>query len=194
MLFRSVNHRLPSGTLLDSGNLDFDINLLIADMAFDQDGQYFFDIFDTDGFLGDLLHVNFAYRPYFEVLPRKYRFRILSASMSRFLKLALADESGNAVKFQLIANDGNFLVHPLTLSELDQQGVAERYDIVVDFSKFSVGDKIKLVNMLEFSNGRGPDKELSLREALSGASDDPVVGPAMEFRIVDTVQIGRAHV
>jgi len=183
-----VNLRLPSGTLLDWGNIDFDVNLLIADMALDETGQYFFDIFDTDGFLGDLIHVNFAYKPFFEVLPRKYRFRILSASMSRFIKLALADEQDNAVPIQVIANDGNLLVHPVTVNALDQQGVAERFDIVVDFSQFRIGDKVRLVNLLQFSNGRKFDKELSLREALSGKSPDPVVGAIMEFRIVDQVE------
>ena len=54
-----------------------------------QDGQLLFDIFDTDGFLGDILCVNGGYYPYFEVLPRRYRFRILNASMARFIKLAL---------------------------------------------------------------------------------------------------------
>ena len=44
--------------------------------------------------------VNFAYAPVFEVLPRKYRFRILNACMSRFIQLQLADASGNAVPFQ----------------------------------------------------------------------------------------------
>ncbi len=183
-----VNLRLPSGTLLDWGNLDFDVNLLISDGATDQEGQYFFDIFDTDGFLGDMIFVNFAYAPFFEVLPRKYRFRILNACMSRFIKLALADESGKAVPFQFIQNDGNFVVHPLTLKELDQQGVAERYDIVVDFSHFAVGEKLKLVNLLQFLNGRKPDREVSLSEALAGVSSDPVVGPVMEFRIVDRIE------
>ncbi|MGI9383453.1 MAG: multicopper oxidase family protein [Methyloligellaceae bacterium] len=184
-----VNHRLPSGTLLDWGNVDFDINLMIADMAFDQNGQYFFDIFDTDGFLGDLLHVNFAYRPYFEVLPRKYRLRTICACMSRFLKLCLVDESGNKVPFDFIANDGNFLVNPVrNLTEMDQQGVAERFDIVVDFSRFQVGDRIKFVNLLEHKDGRGPDKRVSLAEALSGEADDPAVGHFMEFRVVDQVE------
>lgn len=183
-----VNLRLPSGKLLDWGNIDFDVNLLIADMALDQDGQYFFDIFDTEGFLGDLIHVNFAYRPFFKVLPRKYRFRILCAAMSRFVKLVLADESGNAVPFQFIANDGNFVVNPLTLNQLDIQGVAERFDIVVDFSQFQVGDKVRLVNVLEHSNGRGPDDPVTLGQALGGQSDDPVVGAIMEFRIVDSVE------
>ncbi len=183
-----VNLRLPSGSELDWGNCDFDVNLLIADMAFDRQGQYFFDIFDTDGFLGDMLHVNFAYSPYFEVLPRKYRFRILNACMARFLKLALVNESGTKVPFQFIANDGNFVVRPITLNELDQQGVAERYDIVVDFSRFKVGDKVRMLNLLEFSNGRKWDREVPVKEVLKGKSPDPAVGPVMEFRIVDQVE------
>jgi len=76
-----VNHRLPSGSQLDYGNLDFDVNLMVADWATDQNGQYFFDIFNTDGFLGDHLHVNFQYAPVMEVLPRKYRFRILNDTL-----------------------------------------------------------------------------------------------------------------
>ena len=132
-----VNLRLPSGNFLDYGNIDFDVNLIISDGATDQNGQYFFDIFTTDGFLGDIPLVNFAYAPFMEVLPRKYRFRILAASMSRFWKLALADPSGNAVPIKFIANDGNFTVNPILLTSLDEQGVAERYDIVVDFSQLS---------------------------------------------------------
>ena len=128
-----TNLRLPSGTRLGWGNTDFDVNLVISDGATDQQGQYFFDIFTTDGFLGDLPLVNFAYAPYFEVLPRKYRFRILNACMSRFIQLALS-WNGAPVPFKFIANDGNFVVSPIQLTELDQQGTAERYDIVVDFS------------------------------------------------------------
>ena len=85
-----TNLRLPSGSQLDYGNLDFDVNLIISDAALDPEGQYFFDIFTTDGMIGDLPLVNFAYAPYMEVLPRKYRFRILAASMSRFWKFAIA--------------------------------------------------------------------------------------------------------
>ena len=89
----------------------------------DPDRPVFFDIFDTDGFLGDLLLVNFAYAPFFEVLPRKYRFRILNACMSRFIQLALADvANGSAVPFQFIANDGNLVVNPIPLTQLDRAG------------------------------------------------------------------------
>ena len=164
-----VNLRLPSGKLLDYGNVDFDVNLVISDAATDPNGQLFFDIFTTDGFLGDIPLVNFAYAPFMEVLPRKYRFRILNGCMSRFWKLALADPNGSAVPIKFIANDGNFLVNPITLTALDEQGIAERYDIIVDFSTFPVGDKIKLVNLLTMrDDGRGPDGAVTLAEALAG--------------------------
>jgi hypothetical protein len=123
-----INLRLPSGSHNKKGwgNIDFDVNLVVSDAATDPTGQLFFDIFTTDGFLGDMEFVNFQYAPFMEVLPRKYRFRILSAGMSRFIQLQIADSSGNAVPFQQIANDGNLFVNPITLTSLDQQGTAER--------------------------------------------------------------------
>src|SRR5215472_1286151 len=186
-----VNLRLPSGQFLDFGNIDFDVNLILSDSAFDPNGQYFFDIFTTDGFLGDVPLVNMAYAPFFEVLPRKYRFRILQASMSRFMQLALADVNGTsprAVPFQFIANDGNLVVNPITLTQLDQQGTAERYDIVVDFSQFTIGQRVQMVNLLQMrSDGRGPTNTLSLAQALAGDPNDPMIGPILEFRVVGSV-------
>ncbi len=85
-----VNLRLPSGWRKDYGNIDFDVNLIVSDAAWDKNGQLFFDIFTTDGFLGDVPLVNFQYAPKMKVLPRKYRFRILSGGMSRFLQLMIA--------------------------------------------------------------------------------------------------------
>jgi FtsP/CotA-like multicopper oxidase with cupredoxin domain len=186
-----VNLRLPSGKFLDFGNIDFDVNLILSDSAFDPNGQYFFDIFTTDGFLGDVPLVNMAYAPYFEVLPRKYRFRILQASMSRFMQLALADVNGTsprAVPFQFIANDGNLVVNPITLTQLDQQGTAERYDIVVDFSTFNIGQRVQMVNLLQMrDDGRGPTNTLSLAQAIAGDPNDPMIGPILEFRVVGSV-------
>jgi len=75
-----VNLRLPSGRASASGkswgNLDYDVNLMIADKAWDAAGQLAMDIFEFDGFLGDQMTVNLTYKPYFEVERRKY----LSAS------------------------------------------------------------------------------------------------------------------
>jgi FtsP/CotA-like multicopper oxidase with cupredoxin domain len=182
-----VNLRLPSGSQLDWGNIDFDVNLVMSDAATRQDGQCTFDTFNTDGVIGDLPLVNFTYAPFFEVLPRKYRFRILNASMSRFWQFALAYQ-GNLVPFQFIANDGNVLVNPVTLTKNTQQGIAERFDIVVDFSKFRIGDRIHVVNLLQHFDGRMPDKELSLSAALRGSSIDPCVGPVLEFRVGGSVR------
>ena len=160
----------------------------MSDAATSQNGQLFFDTFTTDGFLGDLPLVNFAYAPYMNVLPRKYRFRILNACMSRFFQFCIASPSNQKVPFKFIANDGNFVVNPITLTTLDHQGSAERYDIVVDFSPFPIGSRLKLVNLLEMrEDGRGPEDTLSLGEALKGDDDDPVIGPMLEFRVVGSV-------
>jgi len=190
-----VNLRLPSGTAKSWGNLEYDINLMLAEKAFDGSGQLFMDIFQFDGFLGDAMTVNLTYKPYFEVERRKYRFRILNASVSRFFKYALADASGNAQPMIQIANDGNLLPSPITLTASDEQGIAERYDWVIDFSKYSIGSKVWLVNLCEHQNGKKPTADLTLAQALSGTSLDPCVGKFLEFRIVrDPAQSDQSQV
>jgi FtsP/CotA-like multicopper oxidase with cupredoxin domain len=179
-----VNLRLPSGRASVTGkswaNLDYDVNLMLADKAWDADGQLAFDIFDFDGFLGDAMTVNLLYKPFFEVERRKYRFRILNASVSRFFKTALSDGS----EMIQIANDGNLLPHPVPLTETDEQGIAERYDLVIDFSRYQIGEKVWMVNLCEHEDGKSPKRDLTLAEALSDRSDDPCVGRFLEFRIV----------
>src|SRR5882672_4838596 len=187
-----VNLRLPSGSAKSWGNLDYDVNLMLADKAFDQDGQLAFDIFQFNGFVGDVMTVNLAYKPYFEVERRKYRFRILNASVSRFFKIALANASGVAQQMYQIANDGNLLPSPVILTALDEMGIAERYDIVIDFARYQIGDKLHLVNLADHFdveegphlNGKKVIRDVTLAEALGGASQDPCVGRFLEFRVV----------
>jgi FtsP/CotA-like multicopper oxidase with cupredoxin domain len=162
--------------------------MVISDFALDQQGQLFFDIFDTDGFLGDRLNVNFAYAPVMDVLPRKYRLRFICAMMSRFIKLAIVNQNGATVPVQVIANDGNFLVNPVTVGALDTQGPAERFDVIVDFSRFRVGDRLTLVNLMQHADGRGPDRIVTVSDALNGRSPDPAVGSVMQFRVANSVQ------
>ena len=195
------NLRLPSGRLLPWGNIDFDVNLIFSDAATNAEGQLTFDLLPGNqadqGFLGDLPMVNYAYAPYFEVLPRKYRFRILNACMSRFIKLCLSlNGSATKVPFTFIANDGNLVVNPIPSSligdELDQQGTAERYDIVIDFSALPIGSRVQVVNLLNssgavFEGARPFLPPLTLEAALAGLPADPGVGPWMEFRVVDRV-------
>ena len=175
-----VNLRLPSGSTNSWGNLDYDVNLMLADKAWDQNGQLLMDIFQFDGFLGDMMTVNLTYKPYFEVEARRYRFRILNASVSRFFKLCLSD----GTEMIQIANDGNLLPQPVKLTQLDEQGIAERYDIVIDFSRYSPGSKVALVNLCEHQAGTKPAKDRTLFDALTGKSSDPCVGAFLEFRIV----------
>ena len=193
----NVNLCFPSGNALDWGNRDYDLNLVVADKAFDANGQLYFNIFQTDGFLGDVPTVNFLYKPFLDVRARKYRFRILNGSVSRYWKIAFVDSTGNQVPFHLIGNDGNILEHAVAFPNVEspeglpEQGIAERYDIVMDFSKFKDGDKIYAVNLLEHQDGKTPNQAIALNTVLSGAYSaggcpatcDPVVGKFMEIRV-----------
>jgi manganese oxidase len=190
----NVNLCLPSGSGLDWGNRDYDVNLVVADKAWDKSGQLKFNIFNTDGFLGDRVTVNWVYKPYLDVRARRYRFRILNGSISRYFKIALVDEAGNKVPFHMIANDGNIMQHavpfPNTRSPnaLPELAIAERYDIIIDFKNF-VGKKLYFVNILEHENGRGPKQVIPLASVLKGIykadgiNGDPAVGKFLEFRV-----------
>jgi FtsP/CotA-like multicopper oxidase with cupredoxin domain len=176
-----VNLRLPSGTEKDYGNLDFDVNLMLSDKAWDANGQLNMDTLQFDGFLGDQMTVNFAWKPFFNVYARRYRFRILNASVSRFFALALSDSS----PFTQIANDGNLL--PFTvpgLQQTDQLGIAERYDIVIDFSRYAANQTVDLVNLQQMASGKLPGPVLTVAQATNGTSCDPAVGSFMRFKVI----------
>ena len=175
-----VNFRLPSGTANDFGNLDYDVNLLINDKAWDSNGQLHMDTLAFTGFLGDQMCVNLAWKPFFQVERRKYRFRIVNAAVSRFFVFALSDSS----TMVQISNDGNLLPNTVPLTQLDQLGIAERYEIVIDFSRYNVGDKVYLVNLQEQTNGQLPGPIVSVATAMAGDSNDPCVGPFLQFQIV----------
>lgn len=225
-----VNLRFPSGTALSWGNRDYDVNIVVADKAWDAEGQLFFNPFDRDGFLGDRVLTNFLWMPHMNVRHRSYRFRILNGAVARYFKIALVKEvQGNGgelpglpgsgvsyerVGFHMIANDGNILEHAVAFdgsSDLDangnanehkgmlpNQGIAERYDIIIDFASQGIvpGDKLYFVNTLEHADGRGPKGMIPLADILSGnyvaeqrngiwVSNDPAVGKFMEFRVVE---------
>jgi FtsP/CotA-like multicopper oxidase with cupredoxin domain len=230
-----VNLRFPSGTALPWGNRDYDVNLLIADKAWDREGQLWFNIFNHDGFIGDQVLTNLLWHPYFDVRARRYRFRILNASVSRLFRFALVHRvkgdtgeipgppgsgvSYNRMPFHMIANDGNIMEHAVPFDgsmdldadgdlldhkgQLPTIGIAERYDIIVDFAKHGIkpGDKLYFVNVLEHTSGRLPGAPIPLEAILSeqfkprmvdgdndGMADrwidgDPGVGKFLELRV-----------
>ncbi len=152
--------RLPSGVGA------YDIPLALHDMLFDSGGYLTYDQFNTKGHLGNKFCVNGKVQPFFKVKPRKYRFRLLDASLARFYELYLVKGGVNQT-FDYIANDGNLLPAPLRLMNKVALGPAERGDIVVDFSKHA-GAQVFLVNRLIQKDGRGPEDALTNVRNASG--------------------------
>ncbi len=143
--------RLPSG--------EFDVPLMFHDVLFDKNGQAVFNNFYTDGWLGDQITINRTIRPYMEVQARKYRFRIINGGPSRFYQFALAKDPETAksdpIPVVVVTGDGNFLTEPVLTKNL-LMSVAQRYDVIIDFSQFEPGEEVILWNLLEQTNGKGP--------------------------------------
>ncbi len=152
---------LPSGK--------YDVPLILHDVMFDANGQVRWNPFNTDGILGDRYTVNRRIQPHFEVERRKYRFRILNGGPSRFYQIFLS----NGRPFTVISGDGNILPRPLEAESIFLS-VAQRVDVILDFSKYRVGDRVEIVNRLEQTNGKGP----------SGRMLDPG-DPLIQFRVVE---------
>ena len=158
----SGNERDPSPTALrlPSGVGVYDIPMIIQNPKFDAGGLLIFDQFDTEGFLGNKFTVNGKVSPFFKVASRKYRFRILNGSTSRFYDLVV--RKGNTdLPFQIIASDGNLLPAPLKATSI-RIAPAERVDIVMDFSTIAIGSELYLVDRIVQSEGRGPESILNL--------------------------------
>jgi len=138
--------RLPSG--------DFDVPLMFQDMRFDASGKQFWDQMSPEGAVGDMVIVNGKIKPYFNVQPRKYRLRLLNGGPTRFYDFSLV-QGGVAKPFTHIANDGNLLEYPRMNQTKISLGMAERGDIIVDFSAFK-GKEVFLVNTLLQTDTRKP--------------------------------------
>jgi FtsP/CotA-like multicopper oxidase with cupredoxin domain len=148
----------PNALRLPSGIGKYDIPLLFQDKSFDSSGYLYFNQFDTEGAVGDKFCVNGKIQPYFEVERRKYRFRMLNGSALRFYEFYIVHNNVDQ-KFWHIANDGNLLPAPVETSKV-RLAVAERGDIIVDFSKYPIGSQLYIVNRLEHLDGRGPTGNL----------------------------------
>jgi len=161
--------RLPSSP-------EYDIPLLLQDIRFSQvqhaNGQKevgaVFQNWNTDGMLGDMMTVNRRISPVTTVKRRKYRIRLLNGGPSRFYQLGMYSAKGGRkwpecdLKpeiFTILTGDGNFLPEPVEAKEI-YLSVAQRVDVIVDFSKFKTGDRVYILNRLEQTNGAGPSGRL----------------------------------
>ena len=177
--------RLPHG--------EFDIPIFFNDFLFDRDCQQVFDLFNLDGILGDRFTANGAIQPFLNVKKCRYRFRFYAPGPSRWWEFALWDGT-NYIPFWQIASDGNLLPQAIPVSSV-RVAVAERVDIIVDFSKIK-SSRLYLVNRLEQVNGRGPTgrilspgmpiMQINLTgSAISDNSVDPAAAPLMMRTLPD---------
>ncbi|MCB9283524.1 MAG: multicopper oxidase domain-containing protein [Lewinellaceae bacterium] len=88
-------------------------------------------------FFGDFILVNGMAWPFQNVEPRKYRYRILNGSDSRFYNFQLS----NNMDFMVIGTDDGFLQNPVEVRNL-LMGPGERYDVILDFSSYDGTDII----------------------------------------------------
>ncbi|MCZ0979280.1 multicopper oxidase family protein [Streptomyces diastatochromogenes] len=157
-----------------------ELPLMITDRAFAADGSLDYPSLDPTlrerpgvrepylaGVLGDVVLVNGAPWPVHEVDAARYRLRLLNASNARHYELEFTDGDGRTVDFVQIGADQGLLTAPAKLSALPV-APAERYDLVVDFSRFPVGTLVKLVNRV----GSGRTRDVMAFRVARKATDD----------------------
>ena len=135
----------------------YDIPLAFADKVYDpESGELVFDLFNLDGILGDKFLVNGKIQPFFQVSPRRYRFRLLDTGPSRFYEFFLTNLANlnQAIPYWLIGTDGNLIPNPIQIQSV-RIGPAERVDVIIDFTNFA-GQTIYLENRLNQVSGQGP--------------------------------------
>jgi FtsP/CotA-like multicopper oxidase with cupredoxin domain len=181
----------------------YEIPIAIQDRSFNLDGSLFYPntreffdgivgpfIPDTDispiwnpEFFGNCMMVNGNTWPFQTVEKRRYRFRFLNGCDSRFLILDFGNIPG--VEVWQIGNEGGFLATPVNITASHGNrlllALAERADMIVDFTHVPVGDYV-LANV-------GPDEPFG--GGIPGV-DFPVADPLstgqiMQFRVVPAV-------
>jgi spore coat protein A len=195
----------PAPALGDEpGTRYHEIPIAIQDRSFNADGSLFYPgsraFFDGFGgpyipdsdvspiynneFFGNAMMVNGHTWPTLQVEPRRYRFRFLNGCNSRFLILKIVSKptahrpAHAAVPFWQIGTEGGFLPEPIELEFL-LMGLAERADVIVDFTKLKPGSTLYLINEAPdepYGGGRtGHDYE---------AADPSTTGQILKFEVV----------
>ena len=174
-----------------------EIPIAIQDRSFNDDGSLFYPdtraFFDgisryiprTDispiwnpEFFGNMIMVNGNTWPFLSVEQRRYRFRVLNGCQSRFLILDFSGIPG--VEVWAIGNEGGFLAAPANLTALGNRllmGLAERADLIVDFTNVPQGNHV-LANV-------GPDEPFGGGEPPDDFdfADPDTTGQVMQFRV-----------
>jgi len=168
-----------------------DVPLMICDRSFDEDGSFMYPSLDPtlrgepgveneymSGVLGDVILVNGVPWPFMEVSNTRYRFRILNASNARRYELALYPEPQDGAPFVQVGSDGGLLGAPAHHRRIPI-APAERFDVVIDFSRYAVGTKVTLKNRL----GDGRTSDIMRFDVVRKEKDESVIPE----RLSDTV-------
>ncbi|WP_307848791.1 multicopper oxidase family protein [Microbispora oryzae] len=131
-----------------------DIPLMIVDRSFAADGSFRYPVSAggvadayMNGVLGDVILVNGAPWPVARTDPARYRLRLLNASNARRYRLELDPQPPGGSALVQIGSDGGLLDRPVGHDALEI-APGERFDVVVDFSRYRPGTKVRLVNRL----------------------------------------------
>jgi FtsP/CotA-like multicopper oxidase with cupredoxin domain len=120
----------------------YDVPLIVRDAMFDTTGQLLYNDNGHSGVFGDVILVNGKPWPVMQVERRKYRFRILNASITRSYRWQL--DSGEPIT--VIGTDAGLMPVPVPVSQM-RHGVAERYEVIIDFAKYPIGRRVVLKNL-----------------------------------------------
>jgi FtsP/CotA-like multicopper oxidase with cupredoxin domain len=143
-----------------------DLPLMIADRSFAADGSFRYPATDAklvrpgvtddymNGVLGDVILVNGAPWPRLDVDRAHYRLRLLNASNARLYRLELDPQPPGGDALVQIGSDGGLLAAPVAHDGIEI-APAERFDVVVDFSRYQPGTQVRLVN--RFGSGRAKE-------------------------------------
>jgi spore coat protein A len=138
-------------------------------------------------FFGNMIMVNGNTWPFQTVEQRRYRFRFLNGCNSRFLILDFSNIPG--VEVWQIGNEGGFLAAPVNLTATNGNhllmGLAERADVIVDFTNVTAGNYV-LGNV-------GPDEPFGGGTPFPGCDPaaEPQVGPSDCFEPSDPDTTGQ---
>lgn len=134
-------------------------------------------------YFSNVMLVNGHSWPKLNVEQRRYRFRILNASDSRFMILKIAGDptarpATEAVPFWVVGGDGGFQTQPAQSGSL-LIGPAERADVIVDFTSVANGTQLYLIN-------EGPDEPYGGGQGgVDYAFSDPgTTGQIMKLNVV----------
>ena len=130
-------------------------------------------------FFGNTIMVNGNTWPFQTVEQRRYRFRFLNGCQSRVLILDFGDIPG--VQVWQIGNEGGFLAAPVNLTALGNRllmGLAERADVIVDFTNVPAGSYVLgNVGPDEPFGGGAPDVDFAVADPLT-------TGQVLQFKVV----------